>query len=275
LASVGNRAQHALRETPRLYRPMLRALTRVALLVLACAALARAAETPSPPATAEPAQFSRMRAGGALAPWTPITIAFGKRATHYDLIEDDGKVVLHAVADNAASGLAYRTDVVLANAPVIAWRWKIAGLIHDADPYKASREDAPARIVLEFDGDKTKLPLVERGIYRIAERVSGRALPYATLMYIWSNRESVGTIIPNPRTHRVQMIAASSGSAGVGAWQSLMRDVRADFRRAFGEEPGRLTAVGVLTDTDNTDSHAEAWYGDIRFQSALPSAAAR
>jgi len=216
-----------------------------------------------------------MRPGGVLAPWTPITIAFGKRATHYDLVEDGGKVVLHAVADNAASGLAYRTDVVLANAPVIAWRWKIAGLIHDADPYKASREDAPARIVLEFDGDKTKLPLVERGIYRIAERVSGRALPYATLMYIWSNRESVGTIIPNPRTHRVQMIAASSGSAGVGAWQSLMRDVRADFRRAFGEEPGRLTAVGVLTDTDNTDSHAEAWYGDIRFQPAPPSTAAR
>jgi hypothetical protein len=41
--------------------------------------------------------------------------------------------------------------------------------------------------------------------------------------------------------------------------------VRADFRRAFGEEPGALLAVGVLTDTDNTDGHAEAWYGDIRF----------
>src|SRR5579864_8273856 len=32
-ASVGNRVQHALRETPRLYRPMLRALTRVTLLM--------------------------------------------------------------------------------------------------------------------------------------------------------------------------------------------------------------------------------------------------
>jgi hypothetical protein len=61
------------------------------------------------------------------------------------------------------------------------------------------------------------------------------------------------------------MIVASSGAAGVGAWQSLTRDVRADFRRAFGEEPGALRAVGVLTDTDNTDGHAEAWYGDIRF----------
>jgi len=38
--------------------------------------------------------------------------------------------------------------------------------------------------------------------------------------------------------------------------------------RAFGEEPGTLTAVGVLTDSDNTDGHAEAWYGDIRFEPA-------
>jgi hypothetical protein len=252
--------------TARLYRPLLHTLTRAAVLVLTVADLASAAETPAPPTAAEPAPFSRMRPGDVLAPWMPITIAFGKRATHYDLAEDAGKVVLHAVADNAASALAYRTDVVLANAPDITWRWKIAGLIRDADPYRASREDAPARIVLEFDGDRTKLPLVERGIYRIAERVSGRTLPYATLMYIWSNRGSVGTIIPNPRTRRVQMIVASSGSAGVGTWQSLTRDALADFRRAFGEEPGRLIAVGVLTDTDNTDGHAEAWYGDIRLE---------
>ena len=31
-------------------------------------------------------------------------------------------------------------------------------------------------------------------------------------------------------------------------------------------ERGR--AVGVLTDSDNTDGHAEAWYGDIRFEPA-------
>jgi hypothetical protein len=87
-------------------------------------------------------------------------------------------------------------------------------------------------------------------------------------MYIWSNRERVGTVIPNPRTRRGEMGVASSGGEGVGRWQSLARNVRADFLRAFGEEPGRLTAIGVLTDTDNTDAHAEAWYGDIRLEPA-------
>jgi len=65
------------------------------------------------------------------------------------------------------------------------------------------------------------------------------------------------------------MIVASSGAAGVGAWQSIKRNVLEDYKRAFGEDPGLLMSIGVLTDTDNTGESAEAWYGDIRI---LPAA---
>jgi hypothetical protein len=233
--------------------------------MLLAAAPCGPARATDPPTAAELAFFSRMPRGGALAPWTPVSIVIGKRPTHYDLVDDAGTTVLHAVADNAASGLALPLHFDLGSAPIVSWRWKIAGLIPDADNAVASREDAPARVVFEFDGDKRKLTFVERTIYAISEHVAGRELPYATLMYVWSNRAPVATVIANPHTRRVQMVVASSGAAGVGAWQSLTRDVRADFRRAFGESPGPLLAVGVLTDTDNTDGHAEAWYGDIRF----------
>ena len=86
----------------------------------------------------------------------------------------------------------------------------------------------------------------------------------------WSNKAPVGTVIPNPHTKRVQMVVASTGPAGVGKWQTLSRNVREDFVRAFGEEPGPLTDVGILTDTDNTSATVEAWYGDIRFVPAKP-----
>ena len=162
-----------------------------------------------------------------------------------------------------ASALACPLHVAVRDAQILAWRWKIAGLIRDADPRQRSREDAPVRVLLEFDGDTRKLPLLERGIYGVARHVAGRELPYATLMYIWSNRDGVGTVLPNPHTRRIQMIVATSGDAGVSAWQAVSRNVHDDFVRAFGEEPGTLTAVGVMTDTDNTNSHAEAWYGDI------------
>jgi len=53
--------------------------------------------------------------------------------------------------------------------------------------------------------------------------------------------------------------------AGVRAWNTLTRNVRDDYKRAFGEEPGAVTAIGVLTDTDNTGGTVESWYGDMRF----------
>ena len=154
------------------------------------------------------------------------------------------------------------------SAPIVQWRWRIASLIDGADNRVASKEDSPVRIVLAFDGDKSKLTLGERTSSLVAKRVTGRDLPYAELMYIWSNRVAVGTLIANPHTNRIKMVVASTGSAGVGAWQTLSRNVVDDFRRAFDEEPGLLTDVGVLTDTDNTGATVDAWYGDIRFQSA-------
>ena len=242
----------------RLYR---RALHGVVAAGVACCAGIGAATADAP--TAQPTAFSAL--GSSLAPWTPITIAFGKHPTRYALVDDAGTTVLHAIADDSASALACPMQLALRDAPVIHWRWKIAGPIPDADSRRASREDAPARIVLEFDGDLRKLPLLERGIYAVAKRVAGRELPYATLMYIWSSRERVGTVLPNPRTRRIQMIVATGADSRAHAWQAVSRNVHDDFVRAFGEEPGMLTAVGVMTDTDNTNAHAEAWYGDIRF----------
>jgi len=221
-----------------------------------------------PPTAAELALFSHLPRGAVPEPWTPVSIVIGKRSTRYDLVDDAGVTVLHAVADNAASGLALPLHFDLRSAPIVSWRWKIAGLVAEADSTVASREDAPARVVFEFDGDKRKLTFVERAVYGISQHVAGRELPYATLMYIWSNKEPVGKIIPGPRTARIQMVVASSGASGVGAWQTLTRNVVDDYKRAFGEEPGKLTGVAVLTDTDNTGEKTESWYGDIQFQGA-------
>jgi len=38
-----------------------------------------------------------------------------------------------------------------------------------------------------------------------------------------------------------------------------------DYRRVFGEDPGRITAIGINTDADATGEKARAYYGDIAF----------
>jgi len=238
-------------------------------LVLLLAAAPAVAQAPSMESVPLVPPFSGAQPGAALpSGWIPIKINEQKKPTVYDLVDDQGTVVLHAVADGAASLVGHHVAFDLKAAPVLSWRWKIARLIPTADNTVAGKEDSPARIVLEFDGDKSKLSLGDKSTLATGKLLSGRELPYATLMYIWSNNEPVGKVIRNPRTPRVQMVVASSGAAGIGAWQTLSRNAVEDFRRAFGEDPGKLTGVAVLADTDNTGGKAEAWYGDIQFQSA-------
>ena len=38
---------------------------------------------------------------------------------------------------------------------------------------------------------------------------------------------------------------------------------RQDYKRAYGEAPGEIIGIALLTDTDNTKSEARAFYGDI------------
>jgi hypothetical protein len=38
-----------------------------------------------------------------------------------------------------------------------------------------------------------------------------------------------------------------------------------DFRRAYGEEPGDIVGVGLMTDYGDDGSPRKAYYGDITF----------
>ena len=101
--------------------------------------------------------------------------------------------------------------------------------------------------------------------YDLALAMSGNALPYATLMYIWENRLPEGAVIPHHFSTRIQMIVAGSGTKDLGVWHEERVNLFDDYRRAFGEDPPRVKAVGIMSDADNTGARTIAWYGDIRF----------
>ena len=100
----------------------------------------------------------------------------------------------------------------------------------------------------------------------LTEALTGEPLPYATLMYVWCNACPPESVIVNPRTDRVRKLAVESGPTHLGQWRSYRRDVKADFEKAFGEPPGALLGLAIMTDTDNTRSTTRAWYGAIRLQ---------
>jgi hypothetical protein len=230
-------------------------------------AQASAASAPVAAPAAPGAAFSAGTPGGPLpAGWKNLPVAHGKALTHYSLVTDDQATVLEADAEASASALMHKGNVDLEETPQLIWRWKIERPIDDADNSVGSKEDAPARVIFMFDGDTDKLSLGDRTAIKLAKALAGENLPYATLMYIWSNTAPVGTIIDNPHTSRVKMIVVSGGAESTGKWLTLSRNVEQDFEHAFHEKPGKMTAYGLLTDTDNTGAKARAWYGDLRFK---------
>lgn len=199
------------------------------------------------------------------AHWSAQSFSSLKRSTQYSMIKEGEDTVLRAVSDRSASLYVTRPDAAAANPATLSWRWKTDALVPGADNRDKRREDAPLRVVVAFDGDPATLPDDERKRYARAKSLTGAAPPYAVLMYIWGNSGlAADALITSAHTSRLKMIAVDSGKQGLGQWQSVKRDVRADYRAAFGSEPGPMTGIGVMTDTDNTGSKAVGLYSALK-----------
>lgn len=208
-----------------------------------------------------PLQFGQAEAG-----WAHVPLSRLKTDTVYETITEADAAVLKATADGAASAYVRMLPAPMQVPAKVSWQWRTAQLVANADNRDPDREDAPVRVLYGFDGDKSQLSEEEQRRFNMAKRLSDRDMPYAMLMYVWTDAVPVDTVIPSAHSGQIKMIVAASGPAGLGNWQVISRDLKADYERAFGAPPGPLLAVGVMTDTDNTDGYAEGFYRDLSWQ---------
>lgn len=195
-------------------------------------------------------------------PWQPFLLP-GKRFADFELITGAGKPVLSVQADRSVSILRRRFAEPMPAVSHIDFSWKVDGLPEGANLSDVDLGDAPVRILLSFDGDRSKWSARNHRLSDMSRLLTGEELPYATLMYVWSTNDATDSVVVNPRTDRIRKVVVESGAAQLGRWRQYRRDVHADFLRAFGEEPGPLRAVALMTDTDNTRSRLRAWYGPM------------
>jgi hypothetical protein len=164
--------------------------------------------------------------------------------TDYRIVEEEGRKVLFAKSENSASGLIFDTSFDPQEFPILSWRWKVSDTISKGDSRSKAGDDYAARIYVVFPHwffPKTK-----------------------TLNYIWANQLPKNSSQLSVYTSNDMMIAVESGSAKAGEWVTVQRNLLDDYRQAFGEEPAKVGAIAIMTDTDNTGETAEAWYGDIK-----------
>ena len=169
-----------------------------------------------------------------------------KGETLYRVVPDGAGHCLKAESRDAASALLYKIEYDLRDYPILSWRWKVVNILEKGDETKKEGDDYAARVYVVFP-------------HWFFPRTR-------SINYIWANKLPKGEHIPNPFTGNAIMVAVESGRENVGRWVSARRNVYEDYRLIFGEEPPKVGAIAIMTDTDNTGGAATAWYDDIRIE---------
>jgi hypothetical protein len=211
------------------------------------------------------ASFSAAMPGGPLPADWELAELDSVSPTRFRIVELDGTAVLQMDAEAAAASLYRSLEIDPYETPLLRWRWRVRNPVDGADLRRKLGDDLPARLYVLFDYPLERLPFIERTKIRLARLFAGDAVPAAALCYVWDGRLPSGTVLPNAYTDRVQMVVAESGTDNLGRWVMEERDVAADFRAAFGEEPPPISGIALAADTDQTGASVRSWFGDIGF----------
>lgn len=217
-------------------------------------------------ASAEPLWVGRFGGEGVLpAGWQIEHLNSKFPPTEYRQRQWDGVAAVEARAVGSMALLARPLTVDLEKTPILCWRWRIDAPLRNADLASKAGDDYAARVYVSFAIPPAALGLGTRAKLALARSIWGPTVPDAALNYVWDNKHPVGTLQPNAYTDRARMLVLRSGAAEAGGWISERRHLGADFRRAFGDLPGRPNGLAIASDTDNTGETARAGFADFHF----------
>ncbi|NCB07811.1 MAG: DUF3047 domain-containing protein [Bacteroidia bacterium] len=170
----------------------------------------------------------------------------------YSVKADRGAQYLRAYSDDSASGIFYEIKFNPKQYPMISWQWTVLRFPSIKESPSAGakgdnwieKDDYAARVYVIF-------PKLSFNLTKCLE-------------YVWDIKLPAGTIITSPYSENIKLFVVESGSGNAGKWISVERNIAEDYKKAFGKEPGRVGAIAIMTDTDNTQSTAEANYRELK-----------
>ncbi|MGH7266018.1 MAG: DUF3047 domain-containing protein [Candidatus Rokuibacteriota bacterium] len=214
----------------------------ISLVVLAVAVTAMAAEVVIE-------DWSRHPGGTKGIPPSWQKQRWGNPAYDFTVVEDDGRKVLHleSAGDSSTISKDIKGRINLKESPILEWSWKVTALPRGADSRRKDTDDQAGQVYVTWP--------------RFPEAVRSQVIGY-----IWDTTAPAGAIVKSQKTGTVTYIVLRSGSADVGKWLTERRNVREDFRKIYGEDPGEGPAIlSVGIDSDDVKGTAESFMGTIRF----------
>tara|TARA_B110000444_G_C18818558_1_gene586483 strand:- start:1217 stop:1828 length:612 start_codon:yes stop_codon:yes gene_type:complete len=174
-----------------------------------------------------------------------------KGMTRYTLTDHSGYKVVQVKSENSASVLYKNIEININKTPIINWSW-MASFFNETGLEKTESE-------------RTKLG--DDFVLRIYVVASAGPLPWQknSIVYVMARGEAVGNYWSNPFTNRAIIYVADNYNLLVGSWVTHKINIKTDFKRFFNQDVDTIEGVALMTDTDNSEAEALAYYGDIYF----------
>ena len=164
-----------------------------------------------------------------------------------------GKGIIKAESLGTRSSLFKNVKEKEQDFSILSWRWKISNVVRSAIETRKDRFDAAARVMVVFGKEET-FTLFGGGAGPSGPRIE----------YIWASRPSVGQVFDHPGDKNCRVFVLESGNRKAGQWVEERRNIRKDFKTAFGEDPPNVGAIGIETDTDQSNESVTAYYAEPR-----------
>ncbi len=160
------------------------------------------------------------------------------------------KGVIKAKSIGSRASLFKRVDPEQKNFSILSWRWKISNVVRSSIETRKDRFDSSARVLVIFGR--------EPGF-----KLFGGGEPYGLkIEYIWATRQPKGHIFDHPGEKNCKVFVLESGEGKVSQWVYEERNIRRDFKTAFGKDPEGVIAIGIQTDTDHSNEMVTAYYSE-------------
>jgi hypothetical protein len=181
--------------------------------------------------------FSRFRADTFPDGWE----ARGGDGSKVYRVKANQESYLEAKAINSAVTIAKKFEYDLKEYSFLSWQWRALELPRGGDERHKKTGDSVAGIYVIFPG----------------------LLRPDNVKYVWSTSLPIGTTTQSPYNSKTKIVVLRNQSSPMGTWVSEKVNVYEDYKRLFGREPEHVQAIGLMSDSDNTESVATAHYRRI------------
>jgi hypothetical protein len=188
---------------------------------------------------------------------------YAKPPSVFDIADVDGKKALRIRTDKSWGSLVHPWS---GPATTLRLQWRLDAPLAQSSVRAKASEDLALKACVSFDMPATHIPAGERALFRLARFFSRDRLPTATLCYVWSGSDSLGSVAASPVTARVRYLVLNTSASPLRSWQAHERNLHDDFLKAFGAETSTvpaLIAVVVGADADNTQGTSLGYIADI------------